>query len=72
MHHQVEDSSSRQESSLALDKQLEAKDLPASVVTYCAGFPVYRTKDISKEKVQIKQNGRKTDNHMYMSKWSLC
>ena len=66
MHHQVEDSPGRLESSLALDKQLEAKDLPASVVTYCAGLPVYRTKDITEEKIHIEQNGRKTNNHMCM------
>ena len=58
MHLHNKNSLNRIESSWALDKQLEAKDLPAQVVKFCAGFPTYLLKDITKENWQIEQDGR--------------
>ena len=64
-HRNVEDSPGIEESSTwAIDKQLKAKDLPASVLKFCVGFPVYRTKDITNGKWQLASDGRK--NPMYM------
>ena len=58
MHRHNKNSPDRMESSWALDKQLEAKDLPGPVVKFCAGLPTYLLKEITKENWQIEQGGR--------------
>ena len=35
------------------DKQIESKDLPPVVVSFCAGFPVFRLKEIGEDKVEV-------------------
>ena len=41
------------------DKRLNEKDLPPSVVRFCAGFPIYRLKKRSKDWVVMQGNGIK-------------
>ncbi|CAB4035726.1 Hypothetical predicted protein, partial [Paramuricea clavata] len=43
------------------DKKLEAKKLHPTVVKFCAGLPVYRLKEITKDNWEIEEN-KKSDN----------
>ena len=42
-----------------IDKKLDAKDLHPTVIKFCAGFPVYRMKDITEDnkEMEVFENG---------------
>ena len=45
------------------DGQVESKDLPPAVVRFCAGFPVYRLKEISEDKAEVEpEEGSRNDS----------
>ncbi len=49
-----------------IDKQLEAKDLHPTVVKFCAGFSVYRLKEVTKDSWKIEEesgsgNGKESE-----------
>ena len=46
---------------LAIDTKMEAKDLPPVVVKFCAGFPIYRVREMSKDSIKIEQEQRSSE-----------
>ena len=43
---------------MSIDRQMEGKDLHPIVIKFCAGFPVYRLKEMSKDSIEIEQEER--------------
>ena len=46
---------------MAIDRQMETKDLPPIVIKFCAGFPVYRLKEMNKDSIEIEQEERSSN-----------
>jgi hypothetical protein len=59
---------------LAINGQVETKDLHPAVAKFCAGFPVYRLKEINRDNIEIEQEERSSNgkDHTILPNHTTC